>query len=191
MWQHLVSEPHKGPIRLGWTGGRGHYDDLKTLVAPLRRIFHRFPDVELHIAGLLPDFFKEFAANIREHESVVIQDWPEHLASMGIDIGLAPIVDRPFNLSKSNIKWMEYSMLGIPTVASAVGPYKEPTNILTASNQMEWTNHLTSLINDEHKRRQLGQRARQEVIDNHDARGQVALREKTYRQIIESYGKSN
>lgn len=39
------------------------------------------------------------------------------------DIGLAPLIDTPFNQCKSDIKVLDYAAIGIPTLASPVGEY--------------------------------------------------------------------
>lgn len=44
---------------------------------------------------------------------------------LNLDIGLAPLVESRFNACKSNLKWLEYSAMGIPSVCSNVTPYKE------------------------------------------------------------------
>ncbi|MDH5314848.1 MAG: hypothetical protein OEW44_00090 [Gemmatimonadota bacterium] len=47
-----------------------------------------------------------------------------HLRRIDFTIGLAPLVDNAFNRSKSDIKILEYAALGIPWIASGVGPYE-------------------------------------------------------------------
>jgi hypothetical protein len=39
--------------------------------------------------------------------------------------GLAPLADEPFNAMKSDLKLLEYAGLGLPAVASPVGPYRD------------------------------------------------------------------
>ncbi|GAA3329767.1 hypothetical protein HP467_07905 [Curtobacterium albidum] len=41
------------------------------------------------------------------------------------DAAVAPLVDEPFNRSKSDLKFVEYTLLGLPVVLSDVGPYRE------------------------------------------------------------------
>lgn len=187
LWDHQNSK--KDGIRVGWTGGATHWDDLKLLVPVFKDVIAKHPEVTIVLSGVLPDFFKEFEANIEYHEPVTIQDYPKHLASLGLDIGLAPLVDRPFNQAKSAIKWMEYSALSIPTVASPVGPYLGPKNLLRAFNKYEWASHIIGLIEDEKMRRKLGDQAFAEVHAEHDARKHIQERIDIYNQIIANHKK--
>ena len=51
------------------------------------------------------------------------REYPSWLAERPWNVGIAPLVDSAFTRSKSHIKWMEYSMYEIPTIASRVYPY--------------------------------------------------------------------
>ena len=45
------------------------------------------------------------------------------LAGISADVAIAPLDANDFNLSKSNLKLLEYGACGYPVIASAVGPY--------------------------------------------------------------------
>ena len=47
------------------------------------------------------------------------------MMTMGLDVGLAPLVGSKFNESKSVLKWEEYAALGVPCIASNVPPYSD------------------------------------------------------------------
>jgi glycosyltransferase involved in cell wall biosynthesis len=95
--------------------------------------------------------------------------YPELLMAMGWDIGIAPLIDDEFNRCKSHIKWMEYSMKRIPTVASRVYPYSEPIDGVDTikdgetgflcENQKEWIDKLSYLIENKKARKEMGYRA--------------------------------
>lgn len=53
---------------------------------------------------------------------VPIEEWPSAVASLGI--GIAPLADTKFNMSKSHLKPMELSACGVPWVASPRAEYK-------------------------------------------------------------------
>ncbi len=54
-------------------------------------------------------------------QPVPVEQYPKLLA--GFDIGLAPLIDSPFNRCKSDLKYVEYGKVGVPAVFSKVGPY--------------------------------------------------------------------
>ena len=49
--------------------------------------------------------------------------------------GLAPLADEPFNAMKSDLKLLEYAGLGLPAVASPVGPYRNASPALARHAQ--------------------------------------------------------
>jgi len=54
---------------------------------------------------------------VQEFDAWMSSSWQGH-------IGIAPIEANAFNDSKSELKWLEYTAMGIPVVASDFGPYK-------------------------------------------------------------------
>ena len=71
---------------------------------------------------------------------------------VGTYIGLAPLCANIFNRSKSNLKFLEYTVYGAVTVASAVGPYKDTiedgvTGILVHDNR-DWYDKVKMLLGD-------------------------------------------
>lgn len=78
------------------------------------------------------------------------------------DIGIAPLADTPFNRARSNVKLKEYAALGIPWLASPVGPYAglgtEQGGRLVGDG--EWEEALRSLIRHPLRRRRLAEAAR-------------------------------
>src|SRR5437899_12979401 len=77
----------------------------------------------------------------QQYEDWMCSNWKSH-------IGIAPLEKNAFNDAKSELKWLEYTALGIPTVASDFGPYKRAIGsgkdgFLTNDN---WELALTNLI---------------------------------------------
>lgn len=85
------------------------------------------------------------------------------------DIGIAPLAPHPFNESKSYIKVLEYAALGIPCVASNVGPYKDfvehgVTGFLV-DKPGEWKEYVGLLVKDVDLRERMGKNARIKAFD--------------------------
>jgi len=186
------SEKHDGRIIVGYSGSITHDDDLEIIVPVMNKIFEKYPNVKFHLIGSVRkerrDAFK--AKFGKYHYQVKIKlgvpafkFYPPFLALQGFDIGLAPLADNEFNKCKSHIKWMEYSMYKIPTVASRFYPYCETiegiktiqdgkTGFL-AGDEKEWVEKLSLLIEDKQKRLEMGQNAYDYIKDNWQYRDNI------------------
>lgn len=162
----VKKEPKK--IRVGWFGSFTHYDDLKVIDHVIRWMLKTYPQVEFYCIGMVPDFWedleKEYPKTFVRIMGVKPEFWHEYLTSMDLDIGLAPLVDIPFNACKSEVKWMEYAARKIPCIASPIAPYKRAiehgkTGFLCTNNEKEWKQVLTDLISKKELRLQIGQNA--------------------------------
>jgi hypothetical protein len=81
---------------------------------------------EWHFVGGAPqEILKEArsTAKIKYHEWQNIMSLPYFLRSLNVDISLAPLESNTFNMSKSNIKSLEGTAIGVPMVYSDFGPY--------------------------------------------------------------------
>jgi glycosyltransferase involved in cell wall biosynthesis len=107
-------------VVVGWVAGLEHGTDVKAL--DLRSVFSRVldarPDVRVETVGVTLDL-----GSSRYRRTRIVQ--LAELASQieRFDIGVAPLADTPFNRARSNIKLKEYAALGVPWLASPVGPY--------------------------------------------------------------------
>lgn len=140
-------------IRIGWAGASGHKFDLQILSSVAQDLKKKYPNIEfISFGGEDLDYFdKHFGWT-------ELKEYPEKLASLGFDIGIAPLRDNYYNRGKSNLRWLEYSALKIPTVASNVLPFRE-TNAMLCTTSDDWYDALDVLIKDEKIRHSLGDEA--------------------------------
>ena len=193
VWDNLRHKRNKDVIRIGWAGGASHDEDLRIIEPVVHKILAKHPTVRFCFVHGIPDFLR----NIERVETVSdftrIDRYPQFLASRGFDIGIAPLVDNAFNRGKSNLRWLEYSGLKVPTVASKVGHFAETitqeSDGLLCETEKDWFDSLSFLISDENARRKMGKNANQtarkkfnvdvnimgyrEALDEVAARGQV------------------
>jgi glycosyltransferase involved in cell wall biosynthesis len=188
-WGKVQRKPHKGRIVIGWAGGANHIEDLKIIGPVINRITEKFKDVYFtFLHGGLPSFeslnhvklVKKFAR---------IDQYPEYIAQNGFDIGIAPLVDNAFNRGKSNLRWLEYSALGIPTVASDVGNFKETlkhgeTGLLCYDSE-DFYNSISMLIQSKELRTRIGKQARADVFENFNVDTVTKKYEKVLQEIID------
>jgi hypothetical protein len=85
------------------------------------------------------------------------------------DIVIAPLRDNPFNRAKSHLKFLEYTVLGVPGVYSRLPPYagivRHGENGLLAGDETEWERCLVELIESPARRQALAAAAQQTVRD--------------------------
>lgn len=148
LWDDLKVKPHKG-IRIGWDGSMGHKPDLEIVRPVIEAIKEKYPEVKFVTMGWKPEFSDE------HHEWVPIHDYPKKLASLGIDIGLAPLIDSSFNRCKSNLRYLNYSALKIPTIYSPTENQKGLPG-MPATSHYDWFDAMSTLIEDKTLRRVLG-----------------------------------
>jgi glycosyltransferase involved in cell wall biosynthesis len=132
------------------------------MVAPqLRRFFERNPAVEWHNVGT---DFRSYMKLGGRHTPWQSDMW-DYYRSIDFDIGLAPLVDMPFNRSKSAIKALEYAALGIPVIASDREPYRpfvlDGVTGYLVRDEHEWTKRLRELVNDDAMREEMGRKAKE------------------------------
>lgn len=206
-WKFPIKKWEDGKIRIGYAGGTSHNDDLELIYEPIANILDKYPNVLFEICGA---FGKESIMGVlKKIQSFSERDitdqvnffaatpawegFPKFLCSFGWDIGLAPLIQDPFNDSKSHIKWFDYSMIGIPTIASHVYPYyKEINGVKTivegdtgffADSAQEWFDKMEDLINVPQKRKKVARNAYLYIKKHWQFRHWIHL----WKEVIDKY----
>lgn len=182
VWGGIENKNNDSDLVIGWAGGWTHQKDLEMIVPVLSRLKKKYRFI-IKFFGYDPNIPKTQLYYKATKFSPSPLEYPTLLAEHGFDIGIAPIIDDEFNQYKSNIKWLEYAMLGVPVVASNLPPYEDITDGVDgflASTEDEWYEKLEKLITDAVLRREMGQKAKETVIDKYDIK-------KTIGKWIEAY----
>jgi glycosyltransferase involved in cell wall biosynthesis len=182
-------------VVIGWMGSKTHLSDFMEVKDVLFNIVKTNPNVILKIVGFeeLGLLFKEAIEPFKDR--VILTPWKNNMFDypsdmLQFDIGLCPLKNSRFNKAKSNLKWLEYSAMAIPTVATNIEPYKSiddgVTGFLTSANNnyIEWERKLKTLIKSEMLRRKMGEAARAEVWENYNIKKNWKLWAKAYEEII-------
>lgn len=163
------TDPKKeGNIRIGFTGCANHSGDMEVVKPILLALLDEHPNLEIFIAqdmGAFGDINHPRFKILKRWVNIV--DYPGMVKGWDLDIGIAPLRDNKFNRAKSNLRWLEYSALKIPTVASAVRPFNESvshgTSGFLCKSKSDWYEQLNTLINDAELRKKIGSAAYNEV----------------------------
>jgi glycosyltransferase involved in cell wall biosynthesis len=168
----IRDDPQGGELRLFYgSGTKAHNEDFVTELAPsLVKLFAKHGDsIRLVVMGYLtlPDSLLPYAHRITRVDPIWdIEQYWNVLRTM--DINLAVLTPGEVADCKSEIKWLEAAMMGVPSVVTATHTYKEvvrdtETGLLVTSPK-HWFTAIESLIASPARRRSIGMRARQEVL---------------------------
>lgn len=156
---------HDG-ITIGWLAGVEHQVDHQQLRLEqvLARLLDTHPDVRVTSIGL------GLGLDSERYRRIGLLRWLTELAPAiaEFDIGIAPLVDDPFNQARSDIKLKEYGSVSVPWLASPVGPYRglgerEGGQLV---GDRDWYGALDALVRHPRRRRKLGKRGRGWAADN-------------------------
>jgi len=144
VWDSLVSNRCAGrKPRVGWAGAQQHLGDLELLETVVRELAD---EVEWVFFGMCPAALRPWVSEV--HDPVDFEKYPEKLASLNLDLALAPLEHNRFNESKSNLRILEYGVLGWPVIATDIYPYRG-TPVCRVSNQPRaWINAIRERIHD-------------------------------------------
>lgn len=191
--QHLEQgETHSVTIAF-FSGTGSHNRDFKVIAEPLIWALETYPQVRLHISGHLdlgPEF-SPFRTRIRRAPYVTWRELPHLIAQ--VDINLVPLEqDNPFCQAKSEIKFVEAALVGVPTIASQVDAYKfaitDEEDGLLAGTAEQWKNALKMLLDSPERRREIGEAARRTVYARYMPEQRAPELLETLQAIARRYG---
>ena len=146
--------PNDDTIRISYLSGTpSHNKDFATITGALCRILAEFPQARLILAGPLDteDQLNQFQSQIIRVPFAPRKEYFATVASM--DINVAPLeLGNPFCEAKSELKFFEAGLLGVPTVAVANETYRgaitDGVDGFVAASEDEWYEKLKMLITD-------------------------------------------
>ena len=186
IWKVTKKQRNDGKIRIGWVASGSHLVDTPLINPVFDEILAKYPQVELHLCGFTDKSSSRGDREFHHQGTVGYDTYPQFLADLDLDIAVAPLLDIPFNRSKSNIKWLENAMLETPMVLSDVEPYKcvnHYKNGYLASNHAQWVKYLSWLIENPEKRKEIGKAAKAEALKNYTIDKQLHKYEELFDRI--------
>lgn len=148
-WGGLQTERRQGKKpRVGWAGGSSHTGDLELIADVVRDLAD---EVEWVFFGMCPEALKPYVHEF--HGGVPIEQYPAKLASLNLDLGLAPLEHNLFNECKSNLRQLEYGVCGIPIICTDIRPYQDGLQAglpvtLVKNRYKDWVDAIRMHIND-------------------------------------------
>ncbi|WP_312939867.1 glycosyltransferase [Stutzerimonas balearica] len=147
--------------RVGWAGGSSHTGDLDLVADVIKELAN---EVEWVFFGMCPDKLKPYIHEY--HEGVAIERYARKLASLDLDLAIAPVEQNLFNECKSNLRLLEYGACGFPVVCSDVRCYEDGQLPVTrVKNRFrDWVEAIRAHIYDLDAAAQAGDVLRAEVL---------------------------
>lgn len=145
-------------IVIGWIGSPSTFKYIKNSKTIFLKLLQN-QNVELHIIGA--------SENLGLGENAKYLKWTEESEVALIskfDIGIMPLENTPWELGKCAYKLIQYMGCGVPIVASAVGMNMEVVdegiNGFLVSEEVQWLEKLSQLIEDSSLREAFGKKGR-------------------------------
>jgi hypothetical protein len=104
-------------------------------------------EVDWVFLGMCPKAIRAEAAEY--HLGVDLDDYPAKLASLNLDLAVAPLEDVPFNHGKSHLRLLEYGVLGYPVICTDITPYRGDYPVTRVANRFkDWVDAIRSHVAD-------------------------------------------
>lgn len=162
VWGHfpVKERPIERRPRVGWAGGASHAGDLTLIVSVVTALADK---VDWIFFGMCPEQLRPYAKEL--YPGVPIKAYPETLASLDLDLGLAPLEQVPFNRGKSNLRLLEYGACGYPVIATDIDPYRCGLPVTLVGNRpREWVRAVREHLSDREALRRKGDFLRDTVL---------------------------
>ena len=181
-----------GKLKLGYYGTLTHSQDLFLIKDVILKLKEKY-EFDFEIIGgfnesdeISDDWFKAIELPPDNMNFKKFMNWLSKTVNW--DIAIVPLKDTIFNQSKSELKYIELSILSIPAVYSDMCVYnsviENGINGFLAKSDNDWIEKIEMLINDESLRKQISQNAQKDVFENYTLNNRVNL----WDAILSKYG---
>ena len=180
-------------IKIGYFGTLTHQNDLELMRKVILRLKDIFSKKNIEIifetAGVSlinSDWFRDVELPYYPMSMNTFYDWLSNNSDW--DIGVVPLANLDFNKCKSELKYIEFAALGIPVVASGIGAYKDciqnGVNGYLSTNEDEWVDKLSVLIEDPILRNGMVNNARDDILKNYSLKSRVNQWNNLFKRLI-------
>ncbi|PTT30433.1 glycosyltransferase [Pseudomonas sp. HMWF021] len=169
MWCDLRAQRRtsKKP-RVGWGGGTSHHGDLAVIADVVRELAN---EVDWVFFGMCPDDLRPYMHEF--HGVIGLDVYPAKLASLNLDLALAPLEFHIFNDCKSNLRLLEYGACGYPVICTDTEAYRGylPCTRIKTNTTDEWLQAIRMHLADPDASYRMGDELREVVLRDYVLRG--------------------
>lgn len=154
--------------RVGWGGGTSHTGDLEVIAEVVRTLAD---EVEWVFFGMCPPDLEPFVHEF--HRGIGLAEYPAKLASLNLDLALAPLEQHIFNDCKSNLRLLEYGACGYPVICTDTLAYRGylPCTRVVSNSTEEWLEAIRMHLADPDASYRMGDELREIVLRDYMLRG--------------------
>ena len=184
-------------ITIGYIGGASHYPDVNKpeFTKAMRIIMDKYPQVRFKTTFYMPQlkalFGYKYKYTLGRYNVYRFIDevWPNMASEC--DIYVAPLTWSNYSRAKSYIKYLEYSASKKPCIMERIDPYNDvlanhPERGLLASSTEDWVNHLSYLIENPDKGKEMAEEAYKYIKENHTMQANVDKYANYFRGILDN-----
>lgn len=165
----------EGKLKLGYYGTLTHSKDLLLIKNVISKLKGKY-DFDFEVIGgfnasdnVDEDWFKAIELPPNNMDFEKFMKWLSKTVDW--DIAIVPLENSPFNQCKSELKFIELTILGLPGVYSDMCVYNSVVNDgidgFLASNDDEWIHKIEKLILDKSLRRTIRKNALNKVLSDY------------------------
>ena len=179
-------------FKILYMGTTSHKMDLEFVIKNFEALISKGLSFELYLLGINDkDYLQEWIKILKPPS--YIDSYPNFMQWMKtlgpFDLGIAPLESSTFNECKSDIKFWDYTSIGIPILASKIGAYcliiEHGKNGLLADNSKnDWIKNVSWAINNRGKLKNLITNATDALIKLSEERAKENLRLSSLYELI-------
>lgn len=147
--------------RVGWAGGTSHRGDLELMLEVVQTLAH---EVDWVFFGMCPEILRPYVKEF--HRGVALAQYPRKLASLNLDLALAPLEQNLFNDCKSNLRLLEYGVCGFPVICTDTKAYAGylPCTRVRGNTTEQWLEAIRMHLSDPQASYRQGDALREVVL---------------------------
>lgn len=144
-WGGFVPRRHQSVRpRVGWAGGASHVGDLEMISDVVRELAD---EVDWVFLGLCPESLRPYVREV--HGGVPLPQYQNKLSTLDLDLAIAPLEIHLFNEAKSNLRILEYGIMGYPVICTDIAPYRGDYPVTRVPNKHEaWVAAIREKLSD-------------------------------------------
>jgi hypothetical protein len=162
LWAGLTSERQTSiKPRVGWAGGTSHRGDLELMLEVVQSLAD---EVDWVFFGMCPQMLLPYVKEF--HKGVPLAQYPQKLASLNLDLALAPLEQNLFNDCKSNLRLLEYGVCGFPVICTDTKAYAGylPCTRVRENSTEQWLEAIRMHLSDPQASYRQGDALREVVL---------------------------
>jgi len=142
------------------------------LINPLLTIQEKY-NIKVISIGPISDVFIDSGIGVTKYDLLKYSEFQQLIQSIDNLVGIIPLDDSLFSSCKSPVKYFDYSIAGVPTIASNVPPYSdfienEEGALLTENSDESWVEAIEKVVCSFSLRKQLVSKSRHNVARYHN-----------------------